>query len=176
MTKKLFTNMVGISFTACMILANSSLVLAVDSTPTASPSTLKIMRQEIQTDRKENRETVRTNVAHRHASRLERRFGFYVTRLTKIADRIQSRIDKEKTEGKDVSSAQTNLDSARTKLTQAQVDGTKAVAAFNAITPEDWDQQKADVQAAKDLAKNARQEFVDARKLMVDAVQALTTN
>jgi hypothetical protein len=107
------------------------------------------------------------------ATHLERRFGFYARRLTNIADRIQSRIDKVKATGKDTTAAQAKLDSARQALTQATTDGQAAIAALRAITPAPWAQQKDAFMAAKDLAKKARQEFVDARKLMVQAVQLL---
>lgn len=122
------------------------------------------------------KQTFRVNRALIHADRLERRFAFYEKRLKDIANRVAKRIEKEKSEGKDVVSAQSHINSALTTLSSAVENGKQAVTAFKAITPKSWEEQKIEASAAKDLAKKARDGFAQTRKLLIDAVSALKNN
>ncbi|MEP7167318.1 MAG: hypothetical protein ABI758_05035 [Candidatus Woesebacteria bacterium] len=169
---------------------STGIVLATDT----SPRPVQIRTQEIkdarkdirtgnQNERKElrasisaSRQTFRSERAKMHAKRLETHFNWYTERLGNIADRIQTRIDKEKTEGKNVTSAQTALDQAKTQLTVAISDGQKAVDLFAAITVSTWDVQKPEVKTAIDAAQKARSEFAHVHQLLADALKALATN
>ncbi|HSW90110.1 MAG TPA: hypothetical protein VLH19_04535 [Patescibacteria group bacterium] len=183
---------IAVSIVAFSFAASPLSVLASDSTPSASVlpyvklrnSEIRQARENINNDVNGDKQTFRAsvsaaqeefraNMAKVHGERLNRRFAFYAARLNNILARIQSRIDKEKVAGKDVTTAQSDLDSAKAKLTQAIKDGNAAVTAFENITPQNWQAQKADAKAAMALAQKARQEFIDARRLMVDAVQTL---
>ena len=127
----------------------------------------------IQAQIQEIRQEMRSNVAERHANRLERRFKFYFERFTKIITRFQTRLDLLKSDGKDVTSIQTKLDSAKTKLSEAKIKGEAAVAAFRAIDPAKFSEQKAEALVARDLAKSARVLFQDTHKLLKDALKDL---
>lgn len=126
-------------------------------------------RKEIQTARQE----FRSDVAENHAARLERRFGLYSTRFTGIFTRFQSRIDILKNEGKDTALVQTKLDAAKLKLDEAETKGKEAVAAFRAIDPAKFEEQKEKAFAARDLAVSARKLFVDTHNLLKDALKEL---
>ncbi len=127
--------------------------------------------QEIRQDRQE----FRSKVAENHANRLERRFKFYFDRLTGIIARFQTRLDTLKTNGKDITAIQTKLDSAETKLAEAKVKGEAAVAAFRAIDPAKFSEQKSEALAARDLAVAARKLFVETHALLKDALKSLKT-
>lgn len=175
------------SLAALPVLAEDTTVATATATPapTLRPA-LKIkedalkLRQDLKTNKAELKEdvktmvgTLRTDHAKLHADRLERRFNFYFTRLSNIATRIQTNIDKTKAAGKNVAAVQTQLDTANTTLNQAKTDGASAVSMFRSIPVGSWDLQKPDVKAAIAQAQKARGEFVTARKQLVDVVTAL---
>lgn len=122
------------------------------------------------------RYTFRTERARIHGERLARRFAFYEQRLTNIANRIATRIEKERSEGKDVSSAQSSLDAARTALATAVADGKKAVEMFTTITATTWDTQQPEIKAAIEQAQLARKGFAQSHKFLADSIRALATN
>lgn len=124
-------------------------------------------------NRAEVRQEIRSKVAENHANRLERRFKFYYERLSKIIVKFQARIDYLKGKGKDTAAVQTKLDAAKAKLESAKVKGEAAVAAFRAVEPGKWEEQKPELLAAKDLAEEARGLFKDAFKLLKDALKEL---
>ncbi|GAB4026183.1 MAG: hypothetical protein Fur0011_0930 [Candidatus Microgenomates bacterium] len=123
---------------------------------------IKENREEMRELRTENRQEVRSVVAENHANRLERRFKFYYDRLSGIASRLQTRLDSLKSTGKDISSALSQLTEAKAKLESAKTLGTQSVAAFRAIDPAKFEEQKAEAKAARDLANQARLAFNDA--------------
>lgn len=130
-------------------------------------STIQI--QEIKTDMQE----IINNVSARHANRLERRFNFYYTRLNNIILRFQKRLDILKADGKDIAGVQAKLDLTKTKLEEAKAKGLEAVAAFRAIDPAKFSEQKTAAFAARDLAVAARKLFADTLVLLKDALKAL---
>lgn len=127
---------------------------------------IKENREEMRELRTENRQEVRSVVAENHANRLERRFKFYYNRLSGIATRLQTRLNTLKSGGKDTSTAETKLTEAKTKLETAKSLGSQAVAAFRAIDPTKFEEQKAEAKAARDLAVQARTAFKDALVLL----------
>lgn len=135
--------------------------------------------QEIRQDRRdtvrEKVQEVRSNIAGNHASRLERRFTFYYSRLNNIITRFESRLELLAGQGKDVSVTQAKLDASKTKLEAAKAKGDEAIAAFQAIEPARFSEQKDEAFAARDLAKEARQLFKDAHTLLKDALKSLKT-
>lgn len=112
-------------------------------------------------------------MAENHANRLERRFKFYFDRLTGITTRFQTRLDTLKGSGKDVAAIQAKLDSAKTKLADAKTKGEAAVAAFRAIDPAKFSEQKTEAMAARDLANSARKLFLETHALLKDALVSL---
>ena len=126
---------------------------------------IKENREEMREVMTENRQEVRSVVAENHANRLERRFKFYYDRLSGIATRLQTRLTTLKSGGKDTSIAETKLTEAKTKLETAKSLGSQAVAAFRAIDPAKFEEQKAEAIAARDLANQARVAFKEALSL-----------
>ena len=116
---------------------------------------------------------VRSKVAENHANRLERRFKFYYERLSRIMDKFQARIEYLKTQDKDTTVVQTKLDAAKAKLEAAKVKGEEAVAAFRAIEPGKWEEQKPEMLAARDLSEDARKLFKESFGLLKDALKEL---
>lgn len=169
-----------------IILASLLLILSTSTTHAEEDRTLRETRvenrQEVREEVKENREDmralraenrqeVRSVVAENHANRLERRFKFYYDRLSGIAARLQTRLDTLKSTGKDVSTAQTKLTEAKTKLESAKNLGAQSVAAFRAIDPAKFEEQKVEAVAARDLANQARTAFKDALVLFKNVLK-----
>lgn len=140
--------------------------------------------QEIRTERKEEREEKReevkenieerrSEIAENHAGRLEKRFTAYYTRLSNIITRFKARLDVLKAEGKTVSSVETELATATSKLESAKSKGVEAVSAFRAIDPTSIQDQKAALMAARDLASAARKLFEEAHTSLKSALKSL---
>lgn len=128
-------------------------------------------REEVRELRAENRQEVRSMVAENHANRLERRFKFYYDRLSGIATRLQTRLETLKSEGKDTTNALAKLTEAKTKLESAKTLGSQSVAAFRAIDPAKFEEQKAEAKAARDLANQARVAFKEALSLFKNVLK-----
>jgi hypothetical protein len=121
----------------------------------------------------EIRQERRNNVAENHANRLEKRFAFYHSRLSNIMTRFQARLDLLQKEGKNISISQVKLDAAKAKLADAKVKGDAAIAAFKAIGPAKFSEQKTEVFAARDLANSARKLFLETHELLKLALKEL---
>lgn len=134
-----------------------------------------VKAKEKQGEIQEIRQEFRSKVAENHANRLERRFKSYYERISKIMVRFQARLDTLKTQGKDTSPTQVKLDSAKAKLELAKIKGEAAVAAFRVIDPAKFSEQRDQVFAARDLAKEARGLFVETQTLLKDALKSLKT-
>jgi vacuolar-type H+-ATPase subunit I/STV1 len=163
---------------------------AVDSSPRPSTSPLERrgeirqeVKQEIKTEKQELKSEIKTkleefrsSVAELHANRLEKRFNAYYSRLSNIGSRLQARLTILKTSGKDTTSAQAKLTTALTTLGLAKTKGAEAVAAFRAIDPAKFPEQKDKAFAARDIAETARKLFkqaTDELKLATKEVKAL---
>ncbi len=123
----------------------------------------------------EVKQEVRSNVAEKHASRLEKRFSSYYIRLNNIITRFQTRLDMLRVEGKIIAPTQTKLDLAKAKLAQAKTMGDEAIMAFKAIDPVKFSEQKTEAFAARDTAKLARELFQETHNLLKDALKELKT-
>lgn len=129
--------------------------------------------QKITREIKETRQETRSNVAELHSKRLTQRFGFYATRLSGIIRRFEARLDVLKEGGKDTSTVQAKLDEAKTKLDEAIAKGKEAVAAFDAIDPARFSEQRAEAFAGRDLATEARKLFQEVHTLLKEAIRLL---
>jgi len=146
-----------------------------DKTESVQIQEIRGERKEIREETKTKLQTMRSNIAENHANRLEKRFKFYSERLNNIISRFQTRLDLLKKDGKDPSSAQAKLDAAKAKLAEAKVKGEAAVAAFKAIDPAKFSEQKTEALAARDLATAARKLFIDTETLLKEALKSLKT-
>lgn len=147
-------------------------------------TSVKELREEYKTDvqnlREEKkasigaiRQTYRSERAKMHGDRITEHFAEYEKRLNEIAAKIETRIAKMKTDGKDVTSAQTQLTKAKETIALAVTQGKDAVQLFSTIQIVVWDTQKTEVKAAVEKAQLARESFVRAKKQLTDVVQTL---
>lgn len=131
------------------------------------PTPPQLDRQNIRNQTQiENRQEVRSVVAENHANRLALRFNYYYERLSGIALRLETRLTTLAGEGKDTSSARQKLSEAKTKLESAKSLGDQAIAAFRAIDPTKFAEQKDQALAARDLAMRARTAFRESLGLL----------
>lgn len=136
-------------------------------------------RAEWKEDGKERREQVRERRLesvearlHRHADRLDRRFTFYYSRLTLIADKIEKRLSVLSSDGKDVTDARAKLAEARSQIEAAKALGNQAVAAFSSImVTDDRDALRAAIKSAKDIVKQTREACRSAVSLLKETVR-----
>jgi len=122
-------------------------------------------------NRVETRQVKRDERTERHAVRLQERFDNYYERLNKIIEKVQTRLTNLSADGKDVSASQSKLDEAKSKLTLAKTLADESVALFNSIEADKFETQKTIIQSAKDKANEARKVFIEAHRLIKDAVK-----
>ncbi|MEI6690231.1 MAG: hypothetical protein WCL07_00615 [bacterium] len=113
------------------------------------------------------------NVAELHANRLENHFNTYYTRLKNIWERLHSHIILLGHQGKDVTSVQVKLSAAILTLESAKTKGIESVAAFRAIDPSKFSEQKDKVFIARDLAEESRKLYKQAQIEMVEAISVI---
>lgn len=126
-------------------------------------------RQEVRQQVQSQVQVMRSDAARLHANRLNNRFQFYYQRLMGIVARIQARIDEGVNSGKDESTAQATLDSAKAKLAEAKQLGDQSVSSFEAIDPAKFSEQRDDALAARDVANQSREAFKLALSLLKQA-------
>ena len=119
----------------------------------------------------EVRQERRANIAQNHAERLSNRFGFYSQRLVNLIVKIKSRLEAMAADGKDVTEALNKINEAQEALDNAKLLGEKAVAEFSAIDPENYESQRDQALAAKEIADQAREEFKNAVTLMRESIK-----
>lgn len=137
---------------------------------------IKANVQARQDERQENRQERRDVRFENHANRLETRFSNYSERLNTLLDKIQARLNEMEQNFPDssaIDTAQSKLDAASAKLAEAEQASDSSIAAFKAIDPAKYEEQKAQALAARDNAQKARQAYADALRLMKEAVQSL---
>jgi Spy/CpxP family protein refolding chaperone len=114
-------------------------------------------------------------LASKHGDQLERHFGFYRERLGRLISKMQSRIDKVKLAGVDVSKPQAKLDEASAKLIEANKLAADAVNAFKGVVggATSADDLKFKAMAARDIAVSAREAYVKTSELTKEAFNLL---
>lgn len=121
--------------------------------------------------RVEKRQIRRDKRAENHANRLEERFTNYYDRLNKIIEKVQTRLTNMKSDGKDVTSAQSKLDEAKTKLESAKTLGSESVSLFNSIEADKLEEQKEVIVSARDKANESRKAYIESHKLIKESVK-----
>lgn len=134
---------------------------------------IKDKREDLKATVSAKRQEFRSEVAAMHANRLDNRFGFYHRRLNTVIEKMQTRINKLKENGKDVTAAQTKLDEAKAKLAEANKYSMDSIAKFRSIDPAKYAEQKAIALEARDLAAKGREAFVATTKLLKECLELL---
>lgn len=163
-----------ISATALALLFLTTTVSANEDRVEARQERIQVRQEtaiENKTERAQARQETRSDVAAKHATRLEQRFAGYYKRLSAILLKLQTRVDA--ITDKDTTTAKAKLSQAKTKLEEAKVLGEKAVSLFKAIDPAKWSEQKSQAVTARDTAKAAHKAFKEAHALMVEAIKSL---
>lgn len=155
------------------VSALTTLILLVVTPPfihaiETSPS----LRQEIKTIKQEKRQVV----AARKADRLEKHCKVVEQRIVNLLGRIESRMAKQKANGKDVTVVETAVTEAKTHINTATSMCQQAVAKYDAVPTDTWTAQHPYVVEARGFAKQARDAFVNARKAAAQALKSLAVN
>ncbi len=156
--------------------ANDNLRETRKNTQKSVKKTMEDARMERKASVSATRQTYRSERAKLHGERIEKRFAFYAERLSNIATRLQSRIDKLKAEGKDVQSPQQALDISLVTLEKAINDSKVAVEMFGNISISTWDSQQPEIKAAIVQAGVARTGFTIAQGQMMSVVRQIKEN
>ena len=149
-------------------------VQAQEAAPTPTPVSARSRsaekRSETQAKIQEKRTEVRTKVSEVHGRRLKHNFGVYYQRLSNIINRLQSRLTALEDQGKDIAAAEEKLTDAESMLESAKMKGETAVTAFLSEPKED---QREAALAARDVAKEARLEFMAVFSFLKEVVQIM---
>ncbi len=125
-------------------------------------------REERKEDRQENREERLENVA----DRVEKRFAMHEEKLGAWIARAEKHVSELKAKGKDTTTAEKAIATAKTSLANAVTLGKESVVKLRAITPEAWKAQKTEVKAAREAAYKAQRAFTevlkDIRQILVE--------
>lgn len=147
------------------------LELGVENKRPENKSDRPIETKERVETRQENRPELRNNTTTNHAERLGKRFTFYSTRLSVLRLKIEARLDAMEATGKNVAAARIKLSEAVEALAQAQVLADKAISIFESITPENLAEHRDEARTARDLALQARKQYLVAVGAMKEAVR-----
>ncbi len=106
--------------------------------------------------------------------RMMERFGYAIARLNKLADRIESRLDKFEEKSRDVSGARAILEEAKTSIATAEAKVAEAKAAIDeALASDDpktaFEGVRNLVHEARDFIKKAHQDLVRVVKTLKPA-------
>jgi hypothetical protein len=155
-----------------IFFAAAASVSAQEASPTPSPAVTTgrsvEKRAQTQAQIQEKRTEVRAKVSEVHGRRLKHNFGVYYQRLSKIIDRLQERLTVLSGQGKDTAAVEEKLTDAETMLTAANAKAETAVTAFLSEPAQD---QRASALAARDVAKEARAEFMAVLQLLKQVLQ-----
>lgn len=114
-------------------------------------------------------------VAQVHGNRLRKRFNVYHNRLAKIIEKLEDRIAVTKEQGRDTTDAEAKVAQAKTQLEQARTQSESSVEAFLNVETADYATQREQAHQARDIAKQARQDYLETLALLKEAVQLLRT-
>lgn len=162
--------------TAIIAALLSETTLPVSASTNASPSTFRTEVKEVKKEIRLDRQELRSDAAKKRSDALTKHCEVVESSLANILSRVDSRIAKQKTDGKDVSFAEIATTEARASLESGKTYCDQAIAKFDSVPADKWETQKAVVVEAKTLAKQSREMFVKARKAIASAVKILMSN
>lgn len=157
---------ISLGLIGVLFLVTTSLATAQDVRPFRAAEE---HREEVQTNISDRKAELRCQVAQVHQRRLDRRFGFYYARLSKMIDKVQGWIDRLTDDGKDLSDAQTKLDESSSKLDDAKEAADASIDGFGRIDELNCEGQRDQALEARDYAQAARSLFKEALQLMKEA-------
>jgi hypothetical protein len=178
-----FFGKVSVLIVCCIVYFNLPLRIFAEEVSSLTPTTheKQTLREKIQEkinsfrekteERVDNKLNFRDQRAALHADRLQVHFDSYYERITRIIEKVQKRLDVMKNNKKDVSGAQVKLDEAKLKLEEAKKLGDDAISIFNAIKPENYEEQRSEALRARDMAQEARKAFEAVLKLVKDSIK-----
>lgn len=121
---------------------------------------------------KQKTEETRKVRVRAYLGRVAGRTGIAITRLERIADRIDSRLDKLQEKGTDVSDYRTLLETAETKITGAKLDAENAKIKIEEMMNSGED-AKTIFQQIKDELNKVKQAVKGAHSALVDVIAAI---
>lgn len=141
-------------------------------------STTRENVQERRDEMKEKMQEKRSEILKRHATNMVRHMRAAIGRISKLADRMDSRIAKMKERGVDTSKPEANIAIARTKITEASaavklaedaIAGAVIAADANASSTVSADPGK----AVREALNKAKEAIFAAHKALVEAIKSL---
>lgn len=129
-------------------------------------------REERRDDRKEDRLAKKQEIIANFIAKMEKRVDAYYMRLTKISEKMQTRINKLKDDGKDVAEAQTQLDQAKKAIEDAK---TNSLAVLKEMKEANLGEGKG-IGSIISQAKQIHQYFREARSVLADVLIPLKEN
>lgn len=129
-------------------------------------------RKEKMEERQENRLAKKQEIIANFIARMEKRVDAYYLRLIKISEKMQTRINKLKDEGKDVAEAQTQLDQAKKAIEDAK---TNSLAVLKEMKEANLGEGKG-IGSIISQAKQIHQYFREARSVLADVLIPLKEN
>ncbi|MBD3250681.1 MAG: hypothetical protein GF381_03895 [Candidatus Pacebacteria bacterium] len=124
----------------------------------------------------QNRQQARERLAEIHARRLQRRFNFYYQRLTKLAEKLQTRLNQLELNPEVEQQVQEKLNQAFAYLETAQAQAETSVELFESIDPDQYQAQRQIALQARDQAMTARNNFRSALVELKEAVKLALQN
>lgn len=126
-----------------------------------------------QSERKDTRDRMRENVFKIRRDAIVKQFNISISNLKNIASRIQTRIDKIRAEGKDVSASIALLATANIKLTKAQADVAVVANMLPPMTTNASSTGEIDLAKPRLAAETAQKSIQDAREAIRKTVLSL---
>ncbi|MEK7559953.1 MAG: hypothetical protein AAB522_01475 [Patescibacteria group bacterium] len=140
--------------------------------------TIKEKREAFKEEAKERIEALKKKLSEERAKRIEaffgtmvRKFEAAISRLRKLGDRIDSRLDKFEDAGKDVATFKTSLENARTAIEAAEDALDKAKEEFKALSQSE--NPKEYFKKVKDIVATVAQKVKNAHKALVDVINSI---
>lgn len=141
-------------------------------------STTQSNREERRDEMREKMQERKSEILKRHATNMVRQMRAAIGRISKLADRMDSRIAKMKERGADTSQAEANIAIARTKITEASAAVKLAEDAIaSAVVAADVSASSTSPsdpgKAVREALNKAKEAVFAAHKALVEAIKSL---
>jgi vacuolar-type H+-ATPase subunit D/Vma8 len=142
-------------------------------------STTQGNMQERRDEMKEKMQERKSEILKRHAANMVRQMRAAIGRISKLADRVDSRIAKMKERGADTSAAETNIAIARTKITEASAavklaeDAIAGAVVAADVSASSTAPASDPGKAVREALNKAKEAMFAAHKALVEAIKSL---